>query len=211
MKTRSLAERTKEMQRSVILEVAARLFTEEGPNAVSMRRIAQASKTSTTVLYNLFGNKKGVIKALFMEGYTTFQKMVQGMEPAANPMQFLLEICERLWDFSRQHPHFYRITHGTVFPGFLPCDIKQELPQPRPQDLVEKAISMLQGEGLFSGAATNDVLVLLYSTAVGLINANINGLFPEAALDRARFRALIARSLQGSARYKPDKPHINNP
>lgn len=201
MSVKSLAERTKELQREMILEAAAGLFSSDGPNAVTMRTIAKRSKTSTTVLYSLFGNKEGVIKALFLKGYIMFQQKLQQLELGRDPVAFLLRMCELLWDYSINHPQFYRIIHGNIFPGFHPHHMKEELPKPHPMDIAAEAITRAKQEGLFQGMPVNSVIVSMYSASIGLININLNGLFPEMELNKEKFLNLVERLLRSSAIY----------
>lgn len=197
MSPKSLAEKTKELQRQVILDVAARLFAEEGPHAVTMRKIANESKTSTTVVYNLFGNKQGVVEALFMEGFLLFSSEVKKLDPSMDRFRFLLAMCDLLWDFSREHRHYYRILHGNIFPGFSPAQMKEKMPSPRPLDMVRQAVQDLIEAGFFKSMDVDSVVLSMYSTAVGLINVNMHGLFPDARLDKEKYLSLVESSLRG--------------
>lgn len=198
MSEQSLAERTKELQREIILNTAAKLFAEEGSTAVTMRKIAANSKTSTTVLYSLFGNKMGIIEALFAEAYTIFQERIRTLNhDPGDDMAMLLQACETLWEFSIDFPHYYRIIHGSVFPGILPVDFDENLPRPHPRDLVLAEIDRLKEKGLFPRMDHSQVMVSMYSLAVGMINSRLNGLFPTIDINKEFYLSNLRNALTG--------------
>ena len=47
-----------------LLDAAGALLAAEGPDALSVRRIATEVDTSTTAVYSLFGGKPGLLRAL---------------------------------------------------------------------------------------------------------------------------------------------------
>ena len=63
--------------RRALLDAASRLLVEEGPQALSMRRVAAAAGCSTTVLYTLFGGKEGLADALYREGFARLTAAIQ--------------------------------------------------------------------------------------------------------------------------------------
>ena len=65
--------------RRLLLDAASRLLEAEGPDALTVRRIAAAAGCSTTVLYTLFGGKAGVAEGLWREG---FERLRQALEQA---------------------------------------------------------------------------------------------------------------------------------
>src|SRR5918993_359272 len=58
-----------EALRRALLDAASGLLLEEGPGALTMRRVAGAGGCSTTVLYTMFGGKEGLADALYREGF----------------------------------------------------------------------------------------------------------------------------------------------
>src|SRR5438309_5289882 len=61
--------RTPEL-RVELLRCAVAVLEDEGPVALRARRVASAAGTSTGALYELFGDKTGLIRAIFYEGFT---------------------------------------------------------------------------------------------------------------------------------------------
>ena len=71
--------------RRLVLDVASRLLEAEGPDALTMRRIAAEVGCSTSVLYTMFGRKSGVAEGLWLEG---FERLRQALDQAegADPL-----------------------------------------------------------------------------------------------------------------------------
>src|SRR5579872_7259824 len=68
--------------RQGMLDAATRLLTEEGPAALTVRRVAESVNCSTTLLYSLFGGKDGLSNALYLEGFARLK-----VEFAANSVK----------------------------------------------------------------------------------------------------------------------------
>jgi AcrR family transcriptional regulator len=65
---KALSEQETEAFRERICQVAARLFVEEGPGAVSMRRIAAELGCGTMTAYRYFASKEQIITAVRTRG-----------------------------------------------------------------------------------------------------------------------------------------------
>ncbi|MCA1728723.1 MAG: TetR/AcrR family transcriptional regulator [Actinobacteria bacterium] len=70
--------RGREALRRGLLDVAGRLLVEEGPGALSMRRISRQVNCSTKVLYTLFGGKRELVEELWLEGFDRLCRSAEG-------------------------------------------------------------------------------------------------------------------------------------
>ena len=52
-----------------LLAAAHRLLAEDGPSALTVRRLAAAAGVSTMNVYSRFGGKDGVVEELFVDGF----------------------------------------------------------------------------------------------------------------------------------------------
>lgn len=66
-------------QRRAILDAALAVLAREGEAGFTVRRIAEAAGCSTTGVYTWFGGKAGLVDAIFVEGFESFDA---ALEPA---------------------------------------------------------------------------------------------------------------------------------
>ncbi len=85
-------DRGSEAMHRALLDTASRLLVKEGPQALTMRRVAAAAGCSTTVLYTTFGGKSGIAEALYREGFARFYKKLSSVPPAGDPLERLLAL-----------------------------------------------------------------------------------------------------------------------
>ena len=110
-----------------IVDVAYRLWSQRGEEALTMRAVARAAKTTTPTLYHRFRDKKDLKH--FLEERAR-QKMYEALQPARTA----LDVCRNALEFSSTHGHEYRLltsdwgvryAHGTPMRWY--DYLKQEL------------------------------------------------------------------------------------
>jgi AcrR family transcriptional regulator len=127
---RQAQEELRSTLRQGMLEAATRLLTEEGPAALTVRRVADAVNCSTTLLYSLFGGKDGLANELYLEG---FARLKSEFEAAAVPLsrrkgkggqedglaQILLH-ARAYHQYAKRNPSYYMVMFGDAIAGFVP-------------------------------------------------------------------------------------------
>lgn len=112
--------------RQGMLDAATRLLTEEGPAALTVRRVAEAVNCSTTLLYSLFGGKDGLANELYLEGFARLKAEFlaaatqvsgkagsDGLEP--------LRLYARVYhQYAKNNPSYYMVMFGDAIAGFVP-------------------------------------------------------------------------------------------
>jgi len=68
-----------------LIEVAADVLSEEGPGALSARRLARDAETSTMAVYTHFGGMPGLVRAVVAEGFTPQARRFMRLLPRAVP------------------------------------------------------------------------------------------------------------------------------
>lgn len=92
----------------VILDAASKLLVEEGSAALTMRRLAAVSKTSTMVLYTRFGSRDAVMEALLAEGFSRFADALSAVSKP-DPVEHLRELGRAYRRFGRENPSYYSL------------------------------------------------------------------------------------------------------
>lgn len=103
--------RQREDLRQEILDVARRMFVEEGYGAVSMRKIAQRIEYSPTTIYLHFKDKSELFNQLCEE---TFAQLVRRLENLrrrhTDPLDSLQAGLRCYIDFGLKNPNHYTVT-----------------------------------------------------------------------------------------------------
>lgn len=75
-----------------LIQIAARLLAQEGPEALSSRRITAEAGSSTMAVYTHFGNMSGLVREIVHEGFArlarNFERIVWTDDPVADMSLF---------------------------------------------------------------------------------------------------------------------------
>src|SRR5262249_50218020 len=106
-------ERDREAVRRAILDAARELFTAEGYQNVSSRKIAERIEYSPAAIYSYFPSKDDIFFALAEEG---FHLLGGPREPehsaqlrALTPFERVRAIFWHFYEFSLQHPQYFAL------------------------------------------------------------------------------------------------------
>lgn len=122
---RQAQEELRSTLRQGMLDAATRLLTEEGPAALTVRRVADAVNCSTTLLYSLFGGKDGLANELYLEGFARLKEAFRAAA-AQSPTKkgdglAPLRLHARVYhDYARRNPSYYMVMFGDAIAGFVP-------------------------------------------------------------------------------------------
>jgi AcrR family transcriptional regulator len=192
-----------EQTRAALRAAAEQLVAEGGPDALSIRTVAERAGTSTRAVYSLFGSKDGLVAAL---AQTAFEFLYRGTDalPERDPITDVIAMGTDVFrPLVREHPALYRIAFQRIV-GLEPMP-----------DLVaarERAFAQLQGRvrrlearGLLGNKPVLDATLELNAMFEGLANAELRGdvlrIMPKGEEARAWRDALttVVRGWAGSA------------
>ncbi|WP_408893255.1 TetR/AcrR family transcriptional regulator [Paenibacillus taichungensis] len=106
--------------RQNIVHAAASLLQEHGPEAVTVRRVAERMECSTKIIYNLFGKKEGLAKYLYMEGCSLLSQSFESVPQQASFENYFRDLAYAYWDFGITQSSFYQLMFGGSFAEFKP-------------------------------------------------------------------------------------------
>jgi AcrR family transcriptional regulator len=109
-----------EILRLNIIEAAATIMQEYGPEAVTIRKVAEKMECPTKIIYNLFGNKEGLAKELFLEGCKLLAAAFQAVPQQDDQNLYLRDLGQAYWEFSRNYTSYYMVMFGGAFSEFKP-------------------------------------------------------------------------------------------
>ena len=103
-----------------LLASASDILESEGPDGLSVRRIAAAAGVAPMGVYNHFESKFGIVEALFIQGFGRLGAEMQAMAQIADPFEALLEGARRYRALALAHPMAYQVMFLRAVPGFQP-------------------------------------------------------------------------------------------
>ena len=100
-----------------LVEAAADLLSEEGPAALSARRLAREAETSTMAVYTHFGGMPALVRAVVAEGFARLYDRVAELEPSDDPLSDLIAAGIAYRAYALADPHLYLVMFGTASLG----------------------------------------------------------------------------------------------
>jgi AcrR family transcriptional regulator len=91
--------------RNEILDAAAELITEQGPDALNLSELAtRAGFSNAASLYRYFSSKKEIMGALMRRGLERLEEHLQHIPADLPPEEQVVEFCLAYVDYARSHP-----------------------------------------------------------------------------------------------------------
>jgi AcrR family transcriptional regulator len=111
-----------------LLEAAALLIDEDGPDALTARRLAKEAGTSTMAVYTHFGGMPALVKEIVAEGFTRLDEHQATVPHTDDPLADLLALALAYRDNAVQNPHLYAVMFGaTSLKGFTLTEEDMEI------------------------------------------------------------------------------------
>lgn len=149
-------------------------MAEGGPDALSVRAVADEAGTTTRAVYSLFGSKDGLIAAL---AQTTFELLYDGIDelpetndPAADLVAIGTDVVRAL---VRDHPALFRIAFQRIA-GLQPEPLLLEARE-RAWVQLQGRVRRLEHAGLLGRKSVPDAAREINAMWEGLANAELRG------------------------------------
>ncbi|HEU4657585.1 MAG TPA: TetR/AcrR family transcriptional regulator [Capillimicrobium sp.] len=194
LRTPELAER--------VLEAAVRLLARDGPAGLTARRLAEEAGTSPAAVYELFGDKGGVVRALFFSGFERLGASLAEVPATADPLADLRAIAWRYRAFLVEHPALAAVMFSRPFASFDPAP-EEAAAGTAVRELIVGAVRRAAAAGTLRGEAT-DVAHAFVALVHGLAAAeSARRLGSTAAAVQRRWEVSVDALLRGFAAGPP--------
>lgn len=98
------------VRRIQIVEAAARLFERRDPLEVPFEEIADAAGVSRALVYNYFGDRGGLLAAVFLHHFGAIQDVLRvSSDPTAPPAERMRDTVRAYLDFAAAHPGAWQL------------------------------------------------------------------------------------------------------
>jgi AcrR family transcriptional regulator len=179
--------------RRTVLDAASRLLVGEGPQALTMRRVAGAVGCSTTVLYTAFGSKDGLADALFREGFERLRRHLEAVPPGDDPLARLRALAHAYRESALESRSYYGVMFQQAIPGYRPSAASLAAAGASLEVLTD-AVRACMDAGVLRAGDPRAVAEVLWAAVHGVVSLELAGHFPdpEVAADRLRTLAVAA-------------------
>ena len=192
---RAAQEKHQQKLRQGILDDVSNLLVQEGPNAITMRRVAETVGCSTTVLYTMFRNKQGLVDELYLRGFDLLQKSLEAVSHADELRNYICALCLAYRNFALANPTYYSVMFLKVIPEYTPSEANLKLGQSSIELLVWAVRDCITGKQITEDEAW-EIARIIWATVHGHVGLELTGYFnysgelPQQMLERA-LQALI--------------------
>lgn len=106
--------------RDQVLATAVAVLESDGQGALTARRVAAEAGTSTAAVYELFGAKGGLVRAIFFEGFRMLGRQLERDVQAEDGLEALRELVAAMRGFILARPALARVMFERPFADFDP-------------------------------------------------------------------------------------------
>jgi AcrR family transcriptional regulator len=96
------------------------MLADEGVIGLTTRRLAHSAATSTPAVYELFGDKTGLVREVFFEGFRMLHRRLDRLKESDNPRADLIDILNALRAFVRENAVLAEVMFSRPFADFDP-------------------------------------------------------------------------------------------
>jgi AcrR family transcriptional regulator len=176
-------QRTREL-RDHVLQVAVAMLAIEGVAGFTTRRVAQEAATSTPAVYELFGDKAGLVREVFFEGFRLLLRRFDRIGVSDDPRADLVRVVRVFRTFVRENPVLAEVMFSRPFADFDPGPAEITAGS-AVRELIVARVRRTIDAGILRGDPT-DVAHVLVALAQGLAAQEAAGWLgtSKASIDR---------------------------
>ena len=175
-----------------LLRAARAIFEREGPDAVTMRRVASAVGLSPMALYRHFPNREALLKRISDDSFNEIARHWDVHRAGSDPITRLLSTQRIYLDYAFAHPHLFdhafsaRRDDARRFPEDFHARLSPTV------NVVHDVVVDAQQHGLLRAGDPWDIAMTLWAHAHGLVALYRAGRF---SYDERAFREFYESSL----------------
>src|SRR3954453_4992212 len=157
-----------------LVDEAGRILAAEGAGALTLRRLATVTGTSTMAVYTLFGDKNGLLSAMHREGFARLAAALDRVSADPDPLEALAQQGVAYRESALANPHLYGLMFGTAAPGFSPDAAGTAIAEAAYRPLVDGVQRCLDA-GVMRGAPAERIALHLWAVSHGMVSLEIAG------------------------------------
>jgi AcrR family transcriptional regulator len=189
--------------RAALLLAAEQLVEAHGPDAVSVRAVAEVVGTTTRAVYSVFGSKDALLEALATRLFEMLGEAVDAVPLTADPAADVVNAS--LGGFRRtalEHPSLYGLVFLHIVPDLQLGPAFEQVASGAFARL-EFLIGRLDATGQLGGASASDATHAVHALTEGLATMELRGTISAATGAERIWREALTALLRGFATAKP--------
>lgn len=200
--------------RDRVVHVAMEMLGDGGVAGFTTRTVARKSATSIPAVYELFGDKAGIVREVFFEGFRRLRRRFDEFEDSADPRADLARIMTVFRSFVHENPVLADVMFSRPFADFDPGPMEREAGASVRTFIVGHVRRCIDA-GLLVGDET-DIAHVLLALAQGLAKQESAGWLgtSQTSVDRRwelALRAVLDGLAEAERGCRPDEPSAAAP
>lgn len=185
-----------------ILRAASKLLSQEGPTALTNRRIADEAGCTTMAIYSRYGSKGGVLEALFDEGVQRIAEAQRSVDPRLGPLDHIEAMCMAFRRVALANPGHYWLVFGPPPRDFAPSEGARQRAQLTFDELARAVSRAVEANEL--AGSPRAIAYDLFAACHGHVTLALAGMLPQGVAEpspppEAVYRSAVRRVLSGYA------------
>ncbi|HEX4019487.1 MAG TPA: TetR/AcrR family transcriptional regulator [Frankiaceae bacterium] len=185
-------QRTPEL-RERVLAAGLAMLARDGAAALTTRAVAQAAGTSAPAVYELFGDKAGLVREMFFTGFRRLHQRLLERDTGSDPRAKLIGLALTFRAFAGDEPGLAQLMFSRPFAEFDPSPQDARAGAAVRGHVVDRVSAALRA-GVLAGDAV-DIAHVLLATVQGLAVQEAGGWLGSTPASLERRWALAVESV----------------
>jgi AcrR family transcriptional regulator len=185
-------QRTAQLRQQV-LQAAVDMLTSDGVTGFTTRNVAAEAGTSTPAVYELFGDKAGLVREMFFEAFRMLYRRLDALAATDDPGADLSAVIPVLRTFAHDNPGLALLMFSRPFAEFEPGPSERQAGAAVREFIVARVRRCVDA-GIISGDPV-DIAHILLAIAQGLIAQETAGWLGSSSTSMNRRWSLATAAL----------------
>ena len=158
--------------RAELIEAAIHLLADQGTEALVLRRVASAAHVSTMCVYSRFGDKVGLLNAVYAAGFENLNLAMSAVQHFQDPLRRILELGLAYRRFAVANPALYALMFERVIGFDPPSEVRSDLLEST-FSLVSDAVTVAMEQGTIDVESPKVAAYTLWTAAHGAVSLEL--------------------------------------
>ena len=169
-------EREKQELKQSILDAAREIASQDGWQAVTIRRVAEMIEYSPPTIYEYFESKDAILVELVGQGFNIlFGKMGTAFDATNDPNLRMIKLALAYCDFAWDHPELYQVMHGLGGASRSTSDLPQTRESHGIDPMLIAAVRDIFGAVELNPDDLHAALDIQWATLHGIVSLTMSG------------------------------------